>query len=132
MSRLLPTSRYLPVWWVYVVRCRDGSLYCGIAKDVERRVRQHNAGPRGSRYTRSRRPVKLVWRTPRTFREDALRLERRFKRLSRVKKELVLRGEADVDERTFSAGRKALYQKWRRAVSRPPKTGRVRNANVGA
>lgn len=47
---------------VYLVRCSDGSLYCGVSTDVERRVRQHNAGT-ASKYTRSRRPVELVAET---------------------------------------------------------------------
>jgi len=47
-------------WFVYIVRCGDGSLYTGIAKDVSRRCQQHNAGT-ASRYTRSRLPVELVY-----------------------------------------------------------------------
>ena len=48
-------------WYVYIVRCSDGSLYTGITKDVEARVSMHNAG-RGAKYTRARRPVELVCR----------------------------------------------------------------------
>jgi putative endonuclease len=47
-------------WFVYILRCADGSLYTGITKDVKRRCQQHNDGT-ASRYTRSRRPTKLVW-----------------------------------------------------------------------
>lgn len=50
----------MPPWSVYMVRCKDGSLYTGIAIDVERRIAKHNAGE-GAKYTRSRRPVMLVW-----------------------------------------------------------------------
>jgi len=46
-------------WYVYLVRCRDNSLYCGIAKDVFEREKLHNAG-KGAKYTRSRRPVEIV------------------------------------------------------------------------
>jgi len=53
MSR--PTKR----WRVYLIRCTDGSLYCGITTDLKRRVQQHNDGT-GSKYTRSRRPVVIV------------------------------------------------------------------------
>jgi predicted GIY-YIG superfamily endonuclease len=48
-------------WFAYFVRCADGSLYCGMTNDLERRVAAHNAG-RGARYTRSRLPVELVWK----------------------------------------------------------------------
>ena len=48
-------------WWVYILRCADGSLYTGIAKDADRRLVQHNAG-KASRYTRSRLPVTLEYR----------------------------------------------------------------------
>lgn len=46
---------------VYLVRCSDGSLYCGATTDVARRVREHNESPHGSRYCRSRRPVELAF-----------------------------------------------------------------------
>ena len=49
----------MPAWFVYVVRCRDGSLYTGISRDVAARVRQHNQG-KGARYTRGRGPVAVI------------------------------------------------------------------------
>ena len=71
--------------FVYLLRCRDGSLYTGIAKDLARRLGQHEAGT-ASKYTRSRRPVALVWsRRVRTWRR-ALQEELRIKSLSRVEK----------------------------------------------
>jgi predicted GIY-YIG superfamily endonuclease len=54
------TKRAVEVWFVYILRCADGTLYTGITKDVDRRTKQHNAGT-ASWYTRSRRPVKLVY-----------------------------------------------------------------------
>jgi putative endonuclease len=75
--------------FVYILRCRDGSLYTGAAKDLKRRVEQHRAGT-GSRYTRSRLPVMLVWsRRVRSW-SRALREEYRIKSLSRVQKERLL------------------------------------------
>jgi predicted GIY-YIG superfamily endonuclease len=65
-------------WWVYVVRCDDDTYYCGIARDVERRVAQHNAG-RGARYTRGRRPVVLIYQEPVPSQRDALKRERVIK-----------------------------------------------------
>lgn len=80
------------VAFLYMLRCGDGSLYTGIALDLQRRLAQHQAG-RASRYTRSRLPVDLVW-----FREvdswsAALREEARIKRLSRAGKEALVSGE---------------------------------------
>ncbi len=67
-------------WHVYVVRCADGSLYTGIARDVARRIGCHNAGT-GARYTRSRRPVQLVHQEPAPDRGTALRREHQIRRL---------------------------------------------------
>jgi putative endonuclease len=72
-------------WFVYVVRCRDGSLYTGATNDVTRRVAAHNAGP-GARYTRSRGPVELVWKRRAVDKSAALSFEARLKRLSRAEK----------------------------------------------
>lgn len=76
-------------WFVYVVRCRDGSLYTGISTDVGARVDVHNRG-RGARYTRSRRPVTLVYVERRRTRSTALRREAAIKALPRAKKEALL------------------------------------------
>jgi len=72
-------------WFVYIVRCRDGSLYTGISRDVEARVRKHNQG-RGARYTRGRAPVRLVHREPTPNQPAALRREAAIKSLSRREK----------------------------------------------
>ena len=77
-------------WWVYVLRCRDNSFYCGITKDMERRLGQHNAG-KGARYTRGRGPVEVLYSWTVPAREVALRQERAFKALSRAKKILFLK-----------------------------------------
>jgi putative endonuclease len=73
------------VAYVYLLRCADGSLYCGWTTDVERRVAAHNAGT-ASRYTRTRRPVELAAALPVADRSAALREEARIKRLTRVAK----------------------------------------------
>ena len=73
------------VWFVYIVRCRDGSLYTGTARDPTARERVHNSG-RGARYTSGRRPVRLVYTEVCQSVGDALRRERTVKRLSRAKK----------------------------------------------
>ncbi|GAA3549332.1 GIY-YIG nuclease family protein [Zobellella aerophila] len=78
-------------WFIYLLRCRDGSLYTGISLDPLRRCREHNRDARrASRYVWSRRPAVLVWQQPLTDKSLALRLERRLKRLSKARKEALL------------------------------------------
>jgi len=67
-------------WYVYVLRCADGSLYTGVTRDLAARVRTHNAG-KGARYTRGRRPVTLVYAEPAAGRGEAQRREYRIKQL---------------------------------------------------
>ncbi len=71
--------------FVYLLRCADDSLYCGWTDDVERRLAAHRAG-KGSRYTRSRLPVELVWAIEVADRSAAMREEARIKRLPRSAK----------------------------------------------
>jgi predicted GIY-YIG superfamily endonuclease len=77
-------------WFVYLLRCADGTLYTGIAKDVSRRCQQHNAGT-ASRYTRSRLPVELVYQEAHASRGSALRREAVVKALSRREKLALIR-----------------------------------------
>ena len=72
-------------WHVYIVECRDGSLYTGVAKDVAARVDTHNAG-RGAKYTRAKRPVKLVHTESGFDRGSALSREWAIKRMTRAAK----------------------------------------------
>lgn len=72
-------------WWVYLVRCRDGSLYAGCTNDLTRRLQAHNAG-RGAAYTRSRGPVELAWWELQPGRSAALRREWAIKQLTRRQK----------------------------------------------
>ena len=78
------------LWFVYLLRCVDGSLYTGITNDLARRCRQHSRGT-ASRYTRSRLPVALVYQEPQESRSLALRRELAIKRLTRPEKETLLR-----------------------------------------
>ncbi len=77
-------------WIVYVLRCRDGSLYTGITNDLARRLAAHRAG-RASRYTRARRPVRLAYREGQPDRSAALRREAAIKRLTRTQKLALVR-----------------------------------------
>ena len=76
---------------LYIVCCADGTLYTGIATDVERRLAQHNGAKRnGARYTAARRPVRLVYSVPYPTRSAALVAEARVKRLSRAEKQKLI------------------------------------------
>jgi putative endonuclease len=72
-------------WSVYLIRCGDGTLYCGIALDVEARLKQHQEG-RGAKYTRGRGPLALVHREACGTKAEALRRERAIKRMRREAK----------------------------------------------
>lgn len=76
-------------WLLYVLLCKDGTLYCGITNDLERRISQHNAG-KGARYTRGRGPVSLVRSWPQKSKSAALRAEFSFKKLGRCAKDAYL------------------------------------------
>ena len=90
MARALPA----PGWHVYLLRCRDGSLYAGATNDLQARLARHAAG-KGARYTRARLPVALVYREAAADRSAALRREAALKRLRRAEKlALVARARA--------------------------------------
>ncbi|MCB1869324.1 MAG: GIY-YIG nuclease family protein [Gammaproteobacteria bacterium] len=76
-------------WQVYILECSDSTLYTGIALDPDTRLRQHNSG-KGSKYTRSRLPLALVYREAVGSRGDALRREAEIKRLSRQEKQQLI------------------------------------------
>lgn len=73
------------VYFVYILRCKDDTLYTGITDDLERRVSAHRAG-KGAKYTRGRAPLELVYREACPDKPTALRREREVKRLSRARK----------------------------------------------
>ena len=78
------------VWFVYILKCADGTLYTGVTKDLGRRCRQHNAGT-ASRYTRGRRPTRLVYHEAQPGRSLALKREAAIKGLSRRQKLALIR-----------------------------------------
>ncbi len=77
-------------WYVYMVRCNDGSLYTGITTDLARRVAEHNGSARGARYTKARRPVSLVYDEGCQDRSSACRHEWQLKQLGRSAKETLI------------------------------------------
>ena len=81
----------MPVWFTYIVRCVDGSLCTGISTDVEQRVRRHKDG-QGAAYTRSHRPVILVWTEEAESESAARKREAQIKGWSRQQKENLVKG----------------------------------------
>ena len=73
------------MWYVYIIRCRNGALYTGSTTDVDRRIKEHNSR-KGGNYTRLRTPVKLEHREICQCRSDAQKREEQIKRWSRQKK----------------------------------------------
>jgi putative endonuclease len=74
------------LWCVYLVRCHDGTLYCGIAKDLARRLAEHNSADTGAKYTRGRQPVELVDAEQAACRAKATKREGKIKRMTRAQK----------------------------------------------
>ena len=74
-------------YYVYIVRCSDNSLYTGITTDINRRIREHNETKKGAKYTKSRRPVSLVYSALIGDRSSAQKEEYRIKKLSKIKKQ---------------------------------------------
>lgn len=78
-------------WWVYILCCADDTLYTGVAKDVAKRLDEHNRSPKAAKYTRVRRPVAIVYMEPVADRSSALKREMAIKSLPRKqKKKLVI------------------------------------------
>ena len=94
-------------WTVYLLRCADGSLYAGIARDLAARISAHNRGL-GAKYTRGRGPVVLVWKRSRQAPRAARQLEVAIKALSRADKDRLIGGD------------EALWRRLRRQVCTPP------------
>ena len=78
------------IWFVYILRCSDNSLYTGVTTDLERRLKQHNENATGARYTRARRPVALAYAETAIDRSEAQRREAAIKRMSPAQKEAVI------------------------------------------
>jgi putative endonuclease len=84
------------VWYVYVARCADATLYCGIARDVTERIAAHDAGT-GARYTRGRGPLRVLLTRRCRDHGRALRIEHRIKQLSRAEKEALVAEPARLE-----------------------------------
>ncbi|MBI4376413.1 MAG: GIY-YIG nuclease family protein [Elusimicrobia bacterium] len=109
-----------PEWSVYMLRCADGSLYTGIAKDVGARLAQHSKG-KGAAYTRSRLPVALAYAETGFTRSQALVREARLKGLARKEKEKLLRpiGQPATNPTYCPPSRRGTANSRPRATARP-------------
>jgi len=93
-------------WYVYLARCADGTLYCGIARDVAERIAAHDAGT-GARYTRGRGPLRAILVRRCRDKGRALRLEYSIKQLSRAYKEAIVAEPARLERLARSVSRSA-------------------------
>ena len=83
-------------WYLYILRCKDNTLYTGITTDVEKRLEAHRSG-KGAKYTRGRAPLELVYRESCGSHSDALKREAEIKKLSRQAKELLVKSQVDSE-----------------------------------
>jgi putative endonuclease len=86
-------------WFLYLLRCGDGSLYTGISTDVERRLTQHRdvrKGAKGAKSLRGKQPLSLLLQIPVANRSEALKLEYRIKQLSKNEKEALVSGRHEL------------------------------------
>ncbi len=91
------------MFYAYMLRCKDGSLYSGSTNDIEKRLIAHNTSKSGAKYTRARRPVKLAYKEKvRTFKEARAR-EAAFKRLTRTEKLLLTKKRKSLKNKPVSA-----------------------------
>ncbi len=86
-------------YYVYMLRCADGSYYTGMTNNLELRLAQHQTGVLAGSYTASRRPVKLMWSESLATHDEAFQRERQIKGWSRLKKEALIRGDWQAVQR---------------------------------
>lgn len=81
------------MYYLYILKCADGTLYTGITNELERRIKEHNSPDLGAKYTRGRRPVELLFSKPFENRAAALKEEYRIKKLSKEQKLKMIHGK---------------------------------------
>ena len=80
------TEAQTTLWYIYIVRCNDNTLYTGITIDINKRLEEHNSGTKGAKYTRSRRPVKLIYSEETSSRSEATKRELQIKKMPLTRK----------------------------------------------
>lgn len=96
------------MWYIYILRCKDKTLYTGITNDITKRIFDHNNSRCGAKYTKSRRPVELVRSKKVKDKVTAMKLEYTTKRLSREKKEEVILGRVKAKKKPKKSPTKKL------------------------
>jgi len=86
-------------WFVYIVQCSDDTLYTGICCDVQRRIHEHNKLKSAARYTRNRRPVKLIYREQVACRRTTAQREHRIKKMKTEEKQALILQQTESDAR---------------------------------
>ncbi|MBC8393524.1 MAG: GIY-YIG nuclease family protein [Deltaproteobacteria bacterium] len=121
-------------WVVYLTRCSDESLYCGITNNLKKRLALHNSG-KGAKYTRSRRPVELVGASSKMTKSDALKLEYQVKKVPSSKKvfELIKKEEKEMknlkkDLQAVNKGLNALANKIEKMIAAVDKVEKPKSA----
>jgi putative endonuclease len=102
----------MKAYYVYILRCSDGSFYVGITNDINRRLVEHNKGKDRSTYTYSRRPVKVVFTQEFNDVEQAIRFEKKIKKWSKSKKEALVLGDFELLQ-SLSECRNATHHKYK-------------------
>ncbi len=89
----------MKIWFLYMIRCKDGSLYTGITTDVKRRFEEHRGNDgKGSKYLRGKAPLKLVLKKKIGSRSLALKVEDKVKKLTKTKKEMFVEDKINIRE----------------------------------
>jgi putative endonuclease len=96
------------MWYLYILKCCDGSLYTGITSDMRRRMKSHNDG-NGGRYTRCRLPVSLIYSEPYTTKSDALKRELQLKGWTKKKKLALIHQDLERLKSLSKSSSKAVY-----------------------
>ena len=91
-------------FYAYILQCQDSTYYTGYTNNLEKRVKEHNAGKRGAKYTRDRGPVKLVWCKEYRYFKRSFITEKRIKSLTRKQKEALVSGKR-LDRVLAAAGK---------------------------
>ena len=99
-------------YYVYILKCKDDSLYVGVTSDIERRLTEHNAGKYPEAYTHTRRPVALAFYQEFTEPNQAIEFEKKIKKWSRAKKQALIDGNFDKLQ-NLSECRNATHHKYK-------------------
>jgi len=92
MNKLKQIPSSIKSWFVYILKCKNNSLYTGITTNLTRRIKEHNSGS-GSHYTKVFRPVKLIWNETHSSHSSALKREAQIKKWTRKKKLALIAGD---------------------------------------